>query len=274
MAKKYLVVGKGFLGEKIADYFQAVISEKMISSLADARQIIRKYQPDVLINCAGITGRPNIDWCEDHKEETMFGNYTLPLLLAQACKEAKVTMVHLGSGCVYDGDNHGKGFSETDPPNFTGSFYSITKLASERALTDYDNVLQVRLRMPIDSTPSGRNFITKITSYSKVINARNSVTIIDDLLYAIKQLLAKKQHGIFNVTNPGTISHNEILTLYKKIVDPQFKWQSFSVTEMHKLTKAKRSNCVLNTAKLNKIVKLKPIKARMVEVLKEYKKHL
>jgi hypothetical protein len=28
---------------------------------------IEKAQPTRVLNCAGVTGRPNVDWCEDHK---------------------------------------------------------------------------------------------------------------------------------------------------------------------------------------------------------------
>jgi hypothetical protein len=41
----------------------------------------------------------------------------------------------------------GKGFTETDPANFDGSFYSKTKAMVEPVLSNYANVLTLRLRM-------------------------------------------------------------------------------------------------------------------------------
>jgi hypothetical protein len=35
--------------------------------------------------------------------------------------------------------------------------------------------------------------------------------------------------GVYNFTNPGAISHNEILALYKKHVDPSYTWTNFTV---------------------------------------------
>jgi hypothetical protein len=56
--------------------------------------------------------------------------------------------------------------------------------------------------------------------------------------------------GIMNYTNPGAISHNEILELYKCYVDADFKWANFSVEEQAKVIVAPRSNNLLDTARV------------------------
>lgn len=235
---------------------------------------LQRRKPDFVINCAGKTGKPNIGWCENHKEETFNSNVIGPLVLAHACSELGLYLVHLGSGCIYTGDNGGKGFSEEDPPNFFGSFYSKTKIWSEQALTAFP-VLQLRLRMPVDSVPSPRNLITKITSYQKVISSPNSISIMDDVLFAAKELIARRSTGIYNVTNPGAITHPEILDLYNQIVDPEFKYETFSIEEMRKIVKADRSNCILSTRKLEaEGIRLTPVKEAVRKTLEEYKKHV
>lgn len=55
--------------------------------------------------------------------------------------------------------------------------------------------------------------------------------------------------GVYNFTNPGAISHNEVLTLFKKHVRPDFTWKNFTVEEQAKVIKAGRSNCELDTTK-------------------------
>ena len=76
------------------------------------------------------------------------------------------------SGCIYSYDAEhpigGKRFTELDPPNFFGSFYSYTKGLVEKLLLPYDNLLILRLRMPISADLSDRNFITKISRYARV----------------------------------------------------------------------------------------------------------
>ena len=51
-------------------------------------------------------------------------------------------------------------------------------------------------------------------------------------------------------SNPGAISHNEVLDLYKKHVDPSYTYQNFTVEEQAKILKAGRSNNTLTHDKL------------------------
>jgi hypothetical protein len=59
----------------------------------------------------------------------------------------------------------GKGFTEEDPANFDGSYYSKTKAQVELLLREYPNVLNLRLRMPVSDELHPRNFVTKIAKY-------------------------------------------------------------------------------------------------------------
>jgi hypothetical protein len=74
-------------------------------------------------------------------------------------------------------------YAEEDDPNFGGSFYSETKSYMEMMVRNYPNVLQLRLRMPIDGDLSNpRNFITKIANYAKVrTNSKHPRHIINHL---------------------------------------------------------------------------------------------
>ena len=64
-----------------------------------------------------------------------------------------------------------------------------------------------------------------------------------------------QEMGMYNFTNPGAISYNEVLALYKRIVDPVYEWKNFSLEEQAKVTKADHSNCELNSTKLMGVVK-------------------
>ena len=264
---KIIITGaRGYLGQHfqkfLSDQGETVIpSHTDIGNLEQVRTELKENQPDIVLNCAGKTGRPNVDWCETHQAETLYANVTGPLILLQACIESNIRLVHLGSGCVYDGDNHGNGFSEMDAPNFDGSFYSRTKAWSERMLFEFP-VLQLRLRMPIDANAGERNFISKILKYEKVINVPNSMTVIEDFLPAAYELMKRNKIGIYNMTNPGQIDHKTILNLYKEVVNPDYTYTLMSVEEMYeKYACAGRSNCLLNTDKLaSEGIRMRPIK--------------
>jgi dTDP-4-dehydrorhamnose reductase len=274
LVDKILIFGNGYVGNKFKSRVpEAVITSADITNPEAVRQALTEHKPTVVINCAGKTGKPNVDWCEDHKLETFASNVLGPLVLARECLEKSVFLVHIGSGCVYEGDNNGKGFSEDDAPNFFGSYYSRTKMASEFALKDFP-VLQLRLRMPVDSIPGPRNLITKLVQYKCVISIPNSVSIIDDFITAALELIARRRTGVYNVTNSGAIEHKEILDLYRAIVDPKFNYEIMQLSELERVTKARRSNCVLNTDKLAKEgIHVRSVKEAMRATLQEYKKH-
>ncbi|MBI4250277.1 sugar nucleotide-binding protein [Candidatus Uhrbacteria bacterium] len=273
---KYLIFGNGYIGNKFKDALggEAVISGVDIADYQAVKQELAQQKPDAVINCAGKTGKPNVDWCEDHKLETISSNVAGPLTLLRACGEEGIYWAHVGSGCVYTGDNGGKGYSEDDAPNFFGSFYSRTKAWSETMLKEFP-VLQLRLRMPVDDTPGSRNLITKITTYKKVISTPNSVSVLEDFLRASLVLIGKRSTGIYNMTNPGGITHAEILDMYREIVDPFFAYEIFSLEELGAVTKAGRSNCVLSSDKRESAgAHMRPVREALRATLQTYKANL
>lgn len=272
---KYLIFGNGYLGNKFhAALPGSVLDTANINDVVAVRRAIETHAPDAVINCAAKTGKPNIDWCEDHKFETLESNLIGPLNLLRVCQELGQYWVQIGSGCIYQGDNNGLGWGEDDRPNFDGSYYSKVKGWMNEMLRDFP-VLQLRLRMPLDGEPGPRNFITKITNYKQVISVPNSITVIDDLIAAAKALMEQKATGVYNVVNPGAIEHKEILALYKDIVDPTHEYRLISLDELAQLAKAPRSNCILSTKKLEDAgVRLPEIHGRVKEILQQYKQNL
>jgi len=172
------------------------------------------------------------------------------------CDQTGIHMIYYGTGCIfhYDEDfpeKSGKGFKESDTPNFTGSYYSHCKAMTENLLQAFNNVLTLRVRMPIvQDVLYPRNFITKIIKYKKVIDIPNSMTVLPELLPLSLEMSKRKLTGIMNFTNPGAISHNEILQLYKDYIDPEFSWDNFTVEEQAKVIVAPRSNNLLDTKRM------------------------
>ena len=206
-----------------------------------------------IVLAAGLTGRPNIDWCEDHKQEVISINVVGSAIIGKFAYEHKIHLTYLGTGCIYEYDfTHpmdGPGFTETDKPNFDKSFYSHSKILIENILKEYDTLI-LRIRMPLSSDLHPRNFITKITKYKKVVDVPNSMSILNDLIPLIPDMMERQLIGIYNFTNPGTISHNQILDLYKMYVNAEFTYENFSLAEQTKNLKAGRSNNCLDVTKL------------------------
>jgi len=114
--------------------------------------------------------------------------------------------------------------------------------------------------MPITNEQNPRNFITKITTYEKICSIENSMTVLTELIPISIKMMKNNEVGTFNFTNPGTISHNEILEMYRDIVDPKFTWKNFTVDEQDKILLGKRSNNLLDTGKLESKYSVLPIK--------------
>jgi dTDP-4-dehydrorhamnose reductase len=184
-------------------------------------------------------------------------NLFSPMVLAMLCNERNIHYTYLGTGCIFEFDEthpFGKeenGFTEESAPNFFGSSYSIVKGYTDSLMKLFDkNVLNVRIRMPITDEYNARNFITKISTYKKVCSVPNSMTVLNELLPILLDMMKNKTVGTVNLTNPGLITHNEILTMYKEIVDNDFKWENFSIDEQNVILLSKRSNNFLDTTKL------------------------
>ena len=134
--KKRIVFGRGYLGTKIAKALgYDLIFKKEVNplNLPALKKFLDEHTPEVVINAIGKTGRPNIDWCEENKGETIASNVIAAANLGLSCFKRGIYFVHLGSGCIYKGNNKGKRYSEEDEPNFYGpQLYAKTKIWSEK----------------------------------------------------------------------------------------------------------------------------------------------
>jgi len=234
---------------------EVFLADSRIENREDVAKELDKVKPSHVLMCAGITGRPNIDWCESNKPETIRTNVIGTLNVADLCHLRDIHCTVYATGCIfkYDDDHNlgsGVGFVEDSKPNFDGSFYSQTKGYMEPMLKCYPKCLILRVRMPISDDLIHRNFVTKIVKYERVVNIPNSMTVLTEMLPASLAMAKKGLTGVYNFTNPGVISHNEVLDLYKKYIDPTYTYTNFSVEEQAKVIVAARSNNELDTTKL------------------------
>lgn len=264
---RILILGAGYLGKKFHSYFtDSILSKNRINNTEDVVREIEAHKPDALINCIGKTGRPNIDWCEENKIDTIYSNLMIPLYIQEACKIKKVKMVHMSTGCIYQGNKY---FNEDDQPNFIAGVYAKSKYLAEQSL-DYE-VLQIRARMPIDGSHDSRNLLHKIINYQYTINCINSISVLSDFIEATKKLIEKDAVGIFNVVNSQPVSHNQIIEIYNKYAKDRKVIKEISLNEFNRIVKVCRSNCTLSTDRLNSYgVYMSDIIKKLNEYCEEY----
>lgn len=266
----YIVGHKGWIGQMFASY---CINSGLNVTYSDVRGESNELLQDIIDKrathvfcCMGRTHGTTtdgtvyttIDYLQNAEtfQQNINDNLYVPLRLADFCESRGIHYTYLGTGCIYnyDTNNHPDPFTEDDTPNFFGSNYSIVKGYTNNLMNSKKNALHLRIRMPITSEKNPRNFITKITSYSKICSIPNSMSVLDELIPIAVCMMRESVTGSYNFTNPGVIEHNEILNMYRDIVDPSFQWSNFSIDEQDTVLLSKRSNNYLDTTKLCRVV--------------------
>jgi hypothetical protein len=218
---------------------------------AAVRAELRAARPRLVFACVGRThgpGHNSVDYLEQPGKlpENLRDNLVAPLVLAHECQRAGVPFACLATGCIFEGGAH-EAFAEDAAPNFHGSAYSCVQAAKDQLLAALfaDSALWFRIRMPITHDLHPRSFLTKITRYERVCSAPNSMSVLDGaagLLHLFVAMALAGYRGAYNGCNPGVLSHNEVLALYRDVVDPAFTWQNFSAQEQAQVLAAGRSN--------------------------------
>ena len=273
---KILIIGNGWLGNRCADEWpDAVLSKEILKDGDDILKLLDLHQPDVVLNAAGVVGKPNVDWCEDHVIRTAGGNTVLPIMLAQACAIKNVYLLHIGTGCVYYGYKEG-GWKPNDVAN-PEAVYTRTKYAADLVLSKLKNVGIARIRMPIDSIPHPGNLIDKLASYESIVDVENSVTVVEDMIKVFRKMFEQKVEGIHHVVNPNVISHREIMSIYKTFINNDFVCNWIDERELVEkgLAKKRRSNNYLNSDSLGEHRIYMPNSySAVVHALTKYKENL
>ena len=285
--------GKGWIGSQFVELLKSkkitfILGNSRVDNIDALKQEIDLTQPTHIVSFIGrthgtIDGKvyPTIDYLEQENklQENIRDNLFSPISLGIICKEKNIHLTYLGTGCIFTYDDEhpfGKeinGFQEKSLPNFFGSGYSTAKGFTDRLITLIDGpVLNLRIRMPIVGEDNPRNFITKITRYQKICSVANSMTVLPELLPFVIDMMENKTIGTMNLTNPGLITHNEILEMYKEMVDVDFTWENFTIAEQSVILDSERSNNFLDTTRLESLYPVKNIKESVRDLFNNYKR--
>ena len=302
----FLLGSTGYVGQ----LFQRQLTEKSVewgtlnsrqftfANKADLIEVLRIKRASFLVNCAGYTGKPNVDGCELDKGNCLEGNTVLPSVIREVCAEVGIGWGHVSSGCIFSDERPGGGgWREDDAPNFCFrhppcSFYSGTKALGEEVLgwhetgnsdnwpfwkheSDPEGYVW-RLRIPFNEIDGPRNYVSKLQRYENLLQARNSLSHLEDFVRACWSCIEKEvPYGIYNVTNPGSVTTSDVVELILKygVNNKDYKFFDSEEEFMSKAAKAPRSNCVLDTAKLQGAgIHMRPVQEALEWSLKNWKR--
>jgi dTDP-4-dehydrorhamnose reductase len=261
-----LLGGSGYVGQALqaamsrrgVEYKSVRRSEVDYTDATSLSEFLKSFRPQYVVNSAGYTGRPNVDACELHRAECLAGNGVLPGTVRTVCEDLRIPWGHVSSGCIFTGTREdGRGFSETDHPNFTFrqdncSFYSGCKALGEEVLEGAERCWIWRLRIPFNHVDSSRNYISKMMNYDRLLDATNSLSHLDEFADAcLACALQECDYGIWNLTNPGSVTTRQVIELVRRhgLSDKSFDFFATEAEFLRVAAKTPRSNCVLDSSK-------------------------
>lgn len=189
------------IGDEVAAFTR---QELDIADRDAVLETLRTNKPDAILNCAAFT---DVDGAEAKPEAARDANTLGVQYLAEAAKETGARFVTISTDYVFDGSDPGF-YTEKDLPNPRG-VYAVTKYEGELAAARA-NQQAVIVRSGWIYGQGGTNFLSvmhKLLADGKNINAISDAygtpTFAHDLARRLRELAARKDSGIFHVTNSG-----------------------------------------------------------------------
>lgn len=235
----------------------------------------KREKIECIFNCAGFVGKPTVDACEENQNACYQGNVLLPALLTDIAQKLNIKLIHISSGCIYNGFE--KEWTEQDIPNFTFDskpcgYYHGCKNIAEKIIRSYPDHYLLRIRLPFDSDLNNpRNYLSKIKNYQTLVNVKNSCTEVNEFVHLVSKHIFNLPFGIYNFTNPNGISTLEVYNLLLKynIITDNKNWIDYETFCKH--TKSLRSNCILSTKKLKGFgIEMRPITTAIEKCIISY----
>lgn len=169
---------------------------------AVAAAVVRR---DVVLNAAGWT---DVDGAESDEQAAYAANATGPAVLAEACRAAGATLVHVSTDYVFAGDATTP-YAE-DAPVAPRSAYGRTKAAGERAVLESGAPAYV-VRTAWVYGETGANFVKTI---ARLERERETLEVVDDqsgsptwsrqLAAGLVELAGSgAPYGVYHCTNAG-----------------------------------------------------------------------
>ena len=168
-----------------------------------------KNEFDYCINCAAYTA---VDLAEEQSDLAYAVNAEGPKYLAEVCQKHQVTLIHISTDFVFDGQKRIP-YLETDAPNPL-SVYGASKLQGERSIQETTEAYFI-VRTSWLYSEYGKNFMKTMLSLSETLNEISVVsdqigspTYAGDLAEVLIQIVlsSSTNYGVYHYSNSGTIS--------------------------------------------------------------------
>uniref|UniRef100_A0A915B153 NAD-dependent epimerase/dehydratase domain-containing protein n=1 Tax=Parascaris univalens TaxID=6257 RepID=A0A915B153_PARUN len=276
--------GRGWIGGQLV----ALLKEREIKYVLGKRRPgtdsdeavlneIIDVAPSHVVSTVGRTHGPGVNsiaYLEGSPErlyENVRDNLYAPCVLASICDRLRIHFTYVGTSSIFRSDNAhlsgGKGYSENDYGNYSGTSYTAVKGRTDWLMRYYTTTLNVRMGLPVNYELDWRNLVARVIGSSRVPDVPISVTVLPDCLPVMLDLMINCHRGTINLVNPGPIRCSQIIELYRKVVSNHLCETSNSENGVL----CSYTQCVLDTSELQRLypslrTAIEGIKQSVVEV--------
>lgn len=192
-----------------------------ITNLEDIRNMVKKNDVDIIVNCAAYT---NVDKAESDYDTANLINNTAAGNLATAMKEVGGTLIHISTDYVFQGDRNTP--CQEDWATNPLGVYGKTKLAGEKAI-EATGCNHIIIRTAWLYSQWGKNFVKTMQSLTAshdtlkvVFDQVGTPTFAGDLADVIGHIINNGQTdktGIYHFSNEGVCSWYDFAKLICKL---------------------------------------------------------
>jgi dTDP-4-dehydrorhamnose reductase len=235
--------------------FQVV--QEDLSDLSSIEPLLDAVRPAWLINCAAIA---DLDFCEEHPEQAKLLNTDMPAVLAKACKKRGISLVHISTDAVFDGQKDGF-YTEVDQPNPL-NVYAKTKYESELAVVaENPSAIIARVNFYGWSLSGKRslaeffyNNLTNNKSMSGFTDAMFCPMLVNHTARILVKMLTQGLTGLYHLVGQQSMSKYQFgVEIAKRF---SLRQTGISPRSIHtsSLTAKRSHNLSLSTAKLSTVL--------------------
>ena len=194
-------------GKLVNAPFKVLKADLLDSGIVDS--ILDSVRPNWLINCAALA---DLDACENNPDLARRLNIDLPAQMAKACKARNISLVHISTDAVFDGEKDGF-YTEEDLPNPIG-VYSQTKREGEQAvLSENQKAIVARVNFygwSLSGRRSLAEFFFNNLSDNKSISGFSDVIfcpmLVNDTARILIKMLERRLSGLYHLVGPQAMS--------------------------------------------------------------------
>ncbi len=194
--------------ETFADFLDKTLLD--ITNLDDCISAIKRYSPDIWLNCAAYTA---VDRAESDKDMAYLINTTGIENIAKACSESNIPVIHISTDYVYDGLARSPYTEEVMPD--PESVYGMSKLDGENILRELlPNSVIIRTSWLYSEY--NQNFVKTML---RLADTHHEISVVNDqtgsptyardlakcMLSIAKSMIKNEAHyrGVYNFANTG-----------------------------------------------------------------------